>query len=89
MNPILLYGEACLISQINYNFKKELKLWLVHPKNNLVEKSEVDQTIEKQLKEEIYDLILEIKKLELDRVFTSQKIMNIDNISIKLKKVTN
>lgn len=85
MNPILLYGEACLISQINYNFKKELKLWLVHPKNNLVEKSEVDQTIEKQLKEEIYDLILEIKKLELDRVFTSQKIMNIDNISIKLK----
>ena len=85
MNPILLYGEACLISQINYNFKKEFKLWLVHPKNNLVEKSEADQTIEKQLKVEIYDFILEIKKLELDRVFTSQKIMSIDNISIKLK----
>ena len=85
MNPILLYGEACLISQINYNFKKEFKLWLVHPKNNLVEKSEADQTIEKQLKVEIYDMILEIKKLELDRVFTSQKIMSIDNISIKLK----
>ena len=85
MNPILLYGEDCLISQINYSQNKEIKIWLSKTNYNLIEKNIAETIIENQLEGKIDNIILEIKKLELDYSFISQKEMNLENISQKIK----